>query len=294
MLNNKKIKEQFLNDINHQLSLGGRNSEFDKILNHKQMKKDSKERKKQIKNSMNIFKNMNLSTVTYEELYFHGKNLILEEVIQNLGLNKLVWVEHRSPDLLTGSGINHDCHWNVIKLVKRYGGKRVTGFLVQEDLGGVIFNSHSVWLTPENKLVDVTNHGCSFGKVPFSITGIDGLNTGMNSCDFMILSLQSSFRSIEDYLDSGSSWSHRDGRTKNLLESLRNSGHKYGVVVDKKEFENEVFEDELFEEWLTVFDNFKKTMGMFTQRETGLSHQHNDLDTRGGFNYEDGRSWNYV
>jgi hypothetical protein len=62
---------------------------------------------------------------------------------------------------MTGSGLQSRCHDNVDALVNIYGGSRVGGFLIDDDneirserLLRLVY--HSVWLTPENRLVDVT------------------------------------------------------------------------------------------------------------------------------------------
>ncbi len=64
---------------------------------------------------------------------------------------------------MTGSGHKAHCHSNASKLQAIYGGKVVTGFAISiafidesETTMGVKFLSHSVWQTPEGKLVDVT------------------------------------------------------------------------------------------------------------------------------------------
>jgi hypothetical protein len=59
---------------------------------------------------------------------------------------------------MTGSGRKLDCHSNVSKLVALYGGSDIRGYEVKyhEEEKGFSFNPHSVWKTPEGKLVDVT------------------------------------------------------------------------------------------------------------------------------------------
>ena len=58
---------------------------------------------------------------------------------------------------LTSSGKELRCHSNVYHLVHLYGGKRMLGYMVQRDeRGSVGLFSHSVWITPEKKVVDVT------------------------------------------------------------------------------------------------------------------------------------------
>lgn len=63
-------------------------------------------------------------------------------------------------DCMTGSGQEGLCHWNVFELVKRYGGERLHGFsvsIVNSDYPrALILTDHSVWITPELKVVDVT------------------------------------------------------------------------------------------------------------------------------------------
>lgn len=66
---------------------------------------------------------------------------------------------------MTGSGIKGECHGNVLNLVKAFGGKRMNGFAIRKTLIGeriiTDFYRHSVWVTPENKAVDVTAHNFS-------------------------------------------------------------------------------------------------------------------------------------
>jgi hypothetical protein len=54
---------------------------------------------------------------------------------------------------------------NVEALVNRYGGSRVQGYLIKTTKtakgNAIAFTSHSVWRTPENKLVDVTDNSSS-------------------------------------------------------------------------------------------------------------------------------------
>jgi len=59
---------------------------------------------------------------------------------------------------MTGSGKEYDCHSNVSKLVSVYGGKRVVGYSLEfnKEYNEFLFSPHSVWETPEGKLVDVT------------------------------------------------------------------------------------------------------------------------------------------
>jgi len=74
-----------------------------------------------------------------------------------LGKSQLVPIRKRG---MTGSGVELDCHTNVSKLVHTYGGYDVRGYYVvyKENLKTFGFFPHSVWETPEGKLVDVTLH----------------------------------------------------------------------------------------------------------------------------------------
>jgi hypothetical protein len=58
---------------------------------------------------------------------------------------------------MTSSGISGWCHSNVGKLVKVIGGQQLLGYAVEMlPSGNAIFIYHSVWITPEGKLRDVT------------------------------------------------------------------------------------------------------------------------------------------
>jgi len=77
-------------------------------------------------------------------------------LISKIGLPNPIKVPERKRGM-TSSGKKYNCHMNVRTLTERYGGKEVLGYMVQsyrnKDLR---LWSHSVWNTPENKLVDVT------------------------------------------------------------------------------------------------------------------------------------------
>ena len=74
-----------------------------------------------------------------------------------MGNVKLVPIRRRG---MTGSGRKLDCHSNVSKLVHTYGGYDVRGYYVEynEPSKTFCFSPHSVWETPEGKLVEVTLH----------------------------------------------------------------------------------------------------------------------------------------
>ncbi len=62
---------------------------------------------------------------------------------------------------VTGSGKENNCHINVQELVERIGGECVFGWLLERNSklfrkGIYIWSFHSIWKTPEEKYVDVT------------------------------------------------------------------------------------------------------------------------------------------
>ncbi len=80
----------------------------------------------------------------------------LNHLIREMKMNNPIKVPQRKNGM-TSSGKENYCHSNVESLVRRYGGKRMVGYLIQiECIGTITFISHSVWKTPEGKLVDVT------------------------------------------------------------------------------------------------------------------------------------------
>jgi len=73
---------------------------------------------------------------------------------------------------LTGSGKIHGCHANSYALAKRFGGESINGYAISlrtenDKLHSILFTDHSVWKTPENKLVDVTAH--NYADADFAI-----------------------------------------------------------------------------------------------------------------------------
>jgi len=80
--------------------------------------------------------------------------------IKGMGMKKIQQVPIRKVGL-TGSGRLLDCHTNVSKLVYAYGGSDVRGYELNTHrldgkVGYISFTPHSVWKTPEGKLVDVS------------------------------------------------------------------------------------------------------------------------------------------
>jgi len=84
----------------------------------------------------------------------------IEEILAEIGLNETIDAEVRRNGL-TGSGKYNQCHSNVSNLVNRFGGNRICGYIknpFQIFVGYTHFISHSVWITPEGNLADVTAH----------------------------------------------------------------------------------------------------------------------------------------
>ena len=85
----------------------------------------------------------------------------IASLLIKIGMKKSRDVKVRR-NCLTGSGKSNMCHHNVTSLVSVYRGHRVVGFMPTPDVRnktrGWSFICHSVWLTPEGKMVDVTAH----------------------------------------------------------------------------------------------------------------------------------------
>jgi hypothetical protein len=82
------------------------------------------------------------------------------KILRKIGLSKVLKVSKRKKGM-TSSGIGGSCHSNVNKLVKRYGGKQLLGYGLMNNVGYngkrcLQFFWHSVWMTPEGKLIDPT------------------------------------------------------------------------------------------------------------------------------------------
>ena len=57
---------------------------------------------------------------------------------------------------ITGSGRLLDCRSNVSKIVNTYGGSEISGYDISTEGDCILLNPHSIWKTPEGKLVDIT------------------------------------------------------------------------------------------------------------------------------------------
>ena len=83
-----------------------------------------------------------------------------KKILEKIGLGNIISVKRRNKGL-TSSGIGGECHSNVRKLVKLFGGKQLVGYGVQTNVGYegercVQFYNHSVWITPEGQVIDPT------------------------------------------------------------------------------------------------------------------------------------------
>jgi hypothetical protein len=81
---------------------------------------------------------------------------------KGMGITNVIEVPIRKKGM-TGSGMPEKCHSNVNLLVRNYGGSSVLGYAVTIRRNGVIkFYHHSVWETPEGKIVDCTYNDVEF------------------------------------------------------------------------------------------------------------------------------------
>mgnify|MGYP006241852479 FL=1 len=99
---------------------------------------------------------MKLEDMTFEYEYADESDIsyrVLKK-LNSLGLRPI-----RVPIRKTGLSSQGDylqCHVNVKKMVNRYGGKRLVGHTVgMHDKDTFETYAHSVWITPENKVVDI-------------------------------------------------------------------------------------------------------------------------------------------
>ena len=71
-------------------------------------------------------------------------------------LNEIPIEVPKRVNCMTASGKNAECHWNVNALVQIYGGSSLGGLAISVVNNAVYLTDHTVWITPEKKLVDVT------------------------------------------------------------------------------------------------------------------------------------------
>jgi hypothetical protein len=87
-------------------------------------------------------------------------NINQKKILKKIGLANVLKVTRRKKGM-TSSGIGGQCHGNVYKLVNLYGGQQLLGYALQTNSGYDGLRCfqvywHSVWITPEGKLVDPT------------------------------------------------------------------------------------------------------------------------------------------
>ena len=78
------------------------------------------------------------------------------ELLGKIGLRNIIKVKRRKKGM-TSSMKPKSCHSNVRILVERFGGKQLIGYVVCKE-GEIPFQIyyHSVWITPEGKVIDPT------------------------------------------------------------------------------------------------------------------------------------------
>lgn len=93
------------------------------------------------------------------------ENRKIRKILKNLGTEEIRKVPIRKKGF-TGRMPKGNCHSNVSYLVCKYGGRQVTGYVVDKFSNPILSKDctnlahHSVWETPEGKLVDVTLNWC--------------------------------------------------------------------------------------------------------------------------------------
>ena len=125
---------------------------------------------------------------------------VFDSFVEVMGLTKCLLVPHRRNGM-TSSGIGGNCHYNTRKLVRVYGGMEMYGYVFyripNENLYWVF--SHSCWITPEGKMVDITeNDGVDISFYPYQ------LHYGSPPPKYGIYDIRTcSFLLTEDYKSSG-------------------------------------------------------------------------------------------
>ena len=89
---------------------------------------------------------------------------VFDSFLEVMGLTKCLLVPHRRNGM-TSSGISGNCHYNTRKLVRVYGGMEMYGYVFRRLRNEYFVFSHSCWITPEGKMVDITENGCF--DIPF-------------------------------------------------------------------------------------------------------------------------------
>lgn len=110
----------------------------------------SKDKKSKVSSPKLISPNTYGCEIVKEEL-----PLYMKKIISKMGLPNPIKVPIRKRGM-TSSGMEYNCHSNVVTIISVYGGKRMIGYNIGEKEGRMNLMSHSLWITPENELVDVT------------------------------------------------------------------------------------------------------------------------------------------
>ena len=80
------------------------------------------------------------------------------ELLGKIGLRNIIKVKHRKNGMTSSMNMN-GCHSNVRILVEQFGGKQLVGYVIEKEKDGIPFHIfyHSVWITPEGKVIDPTS-----------------------------------------------------------------------------------------------------------------------------------------
>ena len=80
------------------------------------------------------------------------------ELLGKIGLRNIIKVKRRKRGMTSSMKMN-GCHSNVRILVEQFGGKQLVGYVIEKEKDGIPFHIfyHSVWITPEGKVIDPTS-----------------------------------------------------------------------------------------------------------------------------------------
>ena len=80
------------------------------------------------------------------------------ELLGKIGLRNIIKVKRRKRGMTSSMKIL-GCHSNVRILVEQFGGKQLVGYVIEKEKDGIPFQIlyHSVWITPEGKVIDPTS-----------------------------------------------------------------------------------------------------------------------------------------
>jgi hypothetical protein len=132
-----------------------------------------------------------LDTTSYTDKLSSGLN----EMLKSFTGSECIMVRKiKEKDSLKGKSGN--CHINVKKYIDKNGGTSVSGWLLNRipvmiQKGMYVWSFHSVWLKPDNKLVDVTDDQYYVGRdktifVP-DITRVPDLVEGLSYNNFIVI-----------------------------------------------------------------------------------------------------------